>query len=585
MTANYPTVAHVVATLKATHQPGDLYRGQTRDYPVMIPSFFRPLATDLTVAADVAAIDETALDRRLESRQQRVRFDVMNQLIEDFGTGLGNVIAQQYGVSSEALDLTDNIDIAAWFATRTYPSYNHEAGPGTGVIYRFRGLTSDGLDAEFSLADLAYHFEAGQSDVGYYDFFIPKEKMGWVLDRERWWWVQPPTSLTVWTARFVTDWPLLRRALALDGDAFPSSKAVYLPPYVRSFRWDLTRFASQAAGMIRPRIFWSADTPSRYDIAKDPADAEAIRLRTRVEPPFTLRDNPKGKWPLVIPSSAVKRHIIGVENLRSHPACEAFLFDHSDTRVTGFYRRVLWPEPADDPLYGRLWQLGIAVLSKPLGFASMPAVDDPEQGIFDRGYRLLNERQTRDARDDADLNRGQLEDATENRTYGPPRAIDCLYQATPLLQSGDINGATRAAIAGLRLEAQNPDLLLALYQCFTKREKTRWASRALDKALLAAPTHSWLLYSKAMELTRLGEVSEATRLLEIALENFDEATYKTNEFYLLELRAVLAWVQWDIPKLDEITDKLRNRGYSAYGILPQVEWLIARFPKLQPPER
>ena len=43
----------------------------------------------------------------------------------------------------------------------------------------------------------------------------------------------------------------------------------------------------------------------------------------------------------------------------------------------------------------------------------MPAVDDFEAGLLDRGYRVRGERKTRDARDFDDLNRGLWEDARE----------------------------------------------------------------------------------------------------------------------------------------------------------------------------
>lgn len=574
-------IHELIEFLKATHQDGDLYRGQNRDYPAMVPSFFRPFAKDLATSSPIVEIDEDLFQSRWrDDRRTSLRFDIMNQLIGDFGVGLGNIIAQQYGVSSEALDVTDNISVAAYFATREYPSYTHISSSGVGVIYRFRNLESDGLPRSYRLSELTGHFEAGMSSIGYYDFLVHKSAMATVFDRDQWWGLQPSTEGEVWTTRFVSDWPSLHAAVIAANQELPMGKAVYLSPYPRMFSWKLTRFFTQSGGLIRPRLHWKADTPSRFELAKNPRQAEEVRMRGMIGPRFYSADDESGKWPLVIPSAAIKRRILGVENLRVNPACEAYFFKHSEKRVTGFYRRELWPEPADDPLYSALWQLALAKLMESYGWVEIPAIDDPESGILDRGYRLAGEARTRDARHDDDLRRGQLEDANENRTYGAPRAVDCLYQITPLLFSNDVVDAMHAAVDGLRIEPENTDLLLGLAECFGRRRKPRWEIQTIEKALQYAPSHPWLLYKKAMHLTRGGEFDQAVCLIDRAIELYDPITCKYDDFFFLELRGVLACAMGDRDKLGQVVDKIESKGFSATEIMSQVNWLWERFPEL-----
>lgn len=581
---NHKNIGELTDWLKSTHVVGDLYRGQQRDYPVMLPSFFRSLAVDLRLRGSIAPIDEQRFHDRTDQRFWS-KFRCMNTLIGDLGIGLGNIVAQQYGLSSEAIDVTESIDVAAYFATRQYPAYSHVPGPGMGVIYRFRGVSSDGLASTYDLSNLSGHFEAGMSEHGYFDFFVRLDEMERVFERDRWWEHQPPREAAeAWTPRFVTSWSQLSSALMRAGGGFPTRNVEYRPPYERQFDWRLTRFESQSGGLIRPRLYWHSSTPSQFEVASTPEEAYEIRMRHVVGPPFQAGAHGL-KWPLVIPSAAIKRGMVGVENIREHPGCEAHLFEHSEQRVTGFYRRLLWPEPSEDPLFGKLWQLGLSVIN-PHWDPAMPGVDDPEQGVLDRGYILANEAVATNGRDDRDLRRGQLEDALENRQHGPARAIDHAYQASVILTEGDPRAVVSIAIAGLRIDSSNVDLLLALYEAFSRVGKPRWAHRVLDRGLAIAPEHSWLLYKKAMELTRESQIEPAIELIDRAIANYDETKIRTPDFHLLELRAVLAYCQWDTARAESILRQLRARGFTTFTVMPQVQWLWKQFPQLQnPPQR
>jgi len=61
-----------------------------------------------------------------------------------FGYVLGSTLAQQYGLSSEALDVTTDLNVAVFYATHAFPTYalasaeiGEAGGSRTGVIYRF----------------------------------------------------------------------------------------------------------------------------------------------------------------------------------------------------------------------------------------------------------------------------------------------------------------------------------------------------------------------------------------------------------------------------------------------------------------
>jgi hypothetical protein len=125
--------------LRADEPEKYLFRGQTRHYPTLVPSMFRSLIVPGTENLPVLGVDGEEYAERLEERD-KIRLRLLGGLIGRFGKSVGNIIAQQYGISSEAIDVTSDPDVAAFFATRRYPEYQHFNGYGdgsVGVIYRF----------------------------------------------------------------------------------------------------------------------------------------------------------------------------------------------------------------------------------------------------------------------------------------------------------------------------------------------------------------------------------------------------------------------------------------------------------------
>ncbi len=74
-----------------------------------------------------------------EAIQFRRRIDTSEELRHAFGYILAQILAQQAGLWSEGLDVTRNLDVAAFFATHDLVDGRYvPQTKGTGVIYRFR---------------------------------------------------------------------------------------------------------------------------------------------------------------------------------------------------------------------------------------------------------------------------------------------------------------------------------------------------------------------------------------------------------------------------------------------------------------
>lgn len=145
-TLDLPDFKSVLQRLRDEHGPGFLYRGQTSfwDGP-LVPSLYR------------AQLDENAINnfdrakrlRGVGSRFHQVklsppssdlaqRIEVITYLNHIFGYPMGQILAQQYGVHSEGLDVTSSVEVAAVFSKYSLSKNAYLDGSSTpGVIYRF----------------------------------------------------------------------------------------------------------------------------------------------------------------------------------------------------------------------------------------------------------------------------------------------------------------------------------------------------------------------------------------------------------------------------------------------------------------
>lgn len=133
--------------LKKNHKDCYVYRGQTTDYDTLLPSFYRNKLKSFRLESSNNSLNIIQQRNRFnyfihynpanDSKRNKAKRITMNQLMENFGKSLGNVLAQQYGINSECLDITSDPNVAAFFATHQYPHYlNAVESDNLGVIYR-----------------------------------------------------------------------------------------------------------------------------------------------------------------------------------------------------------------------------------------------------------------------------------------------------------------------------------------------------------------------------------------------------------------------------------------------------------------
>ncbi len=77
-----PDVLTLLEHLERDHREGDLYRGQTREYPALIPSACRRAIIRGSDAERIVRLDSERFEEALRaSRRDDVRFELLNRLI------------------------------------------------------------------------------------------------------------------------------------------------------------------------------------------------------------------------------------------------------------------------------------------------------------------------------------------------------------------------------------------------------------------------------------------------------------------------------------------------------------------------
>lgn len=155
---NHPNTipfSELLIKLKKEHKPEYVYRGQTKEWPgPLVPSMFRPFVPDgesFSYSGDdrlrqygTAFIEELSMPEILTHNDEQAifqlqkRINVGKELRILFGYPFCQIFSQQAGLSSEGLDVTSDIDIAAFFATHDLINKVYTPSiSGEGIIYRF----------------------------------------------------------------------------------------------------------------------------------------------------------------------------------------------------------------------------------------------------------------------------------------------------------------------------------------------------------------------------------------------------------------------------------------------------------------
>lgn len=555
-----PSVHALLDHLRSQHCDGDVYRGQTEERPTLIPSMHRKGAVSNEAGQKIVSVDQDRIYASLQGPRHGIRQMLLAEMIRHLGVALGNIIAQQYGLTSECVDVTEDPRVAAFFATRRWPTYAHEPGPGIGVVYRFRGAGTPAQGDTLTHLLLDGWFEMGEWEGKYFETLVHRSDYDQeALDRDKWLGLTPPRRAVVSTLPLRMRWSQVHGLAGSDD----SKAAGTLWRYVSKYEHRLTRTSRQRGGFIRPRFHWESDIPSRHGL-HPPAPNRFAPCIFEAIPGFN-REAPR-----VMPSSAIKVRLVGVENLLLRDDCEAFYFRHGTGRVTGFYRRDLWPDPSEDPLFSLLWSKSNLMMSFVPDFRAVEA-DDPDDGILDRGYRVDGERQTMHAHGLDDVTLGQLEDAQENIAHGNATAKDWTYLSGAMFHLGQMRRALAATIKAVRLDPDGVEANRSLAGALWNLNKSRWARRILLRLEALSPSHPDVQFDLAAQDLQCGDCVPALKRLKAVFKVLNPAEHGTSRLEFLELLVECAEAADDRPTAAVVRRALERHHRHGGAVVDVVE--------------
>jgi hypothetical protein len=356
------SIGELLAFLEADSPERYLFRGQDSDYDYLIPSRFRRGAVEkLPREGWVRVSNDTANDAM--SLRQNVQAKVRSALMQRLGKGIGNIVAQQYGLGSETVDLTESPRAAAFFATRSYPTYDHfpgSQGRRLGVIYRIpkrQGPSSlESLDATMLSMGL-------------------KNPVGGVI-----WFGTRVAIPALVNDGDVESLQMLQSYFAEHGgaraDLFTMNVRINhatLEEFYLTMRLDgvdvragleRSRWGRQTGGLFFPIIWHRCFIPARFD----------------------TRPGPSADRVLATPPLIAIRDIVAVNDMCTAAGFETFYFRHGPERLDGLTREYLWPGPDEDPLLAYVERVCRDVAADYID-TTCADLYDPLTGLIDRGYQ------------------------------------------------------------------------------------------------------------------------------------------------------------------------------------------------------
>jgi hypothetical protein len=350
--------------LEAQHHPAHIYRGQNRYHEPCVPSALRPFA--LTPHADgwvpLASIRDKPGAGIVYERE---RYEIKDLLARTFDRGITNLLAQQYGLTSDMFDVSASLGIAAFFATRQWPSFEpfvpQAGGDRLGVIYRMRCSAPPPDSDSFSSAmeNVYLLLETGQKlffeNIKNFqpaaEALLGDDGLRSVLSSEF------PEGFSVVDLLKMPFYchPMTIRNVVLVGvgKTFMTLEELF----------DSSRTAQQAGGVVSP--------PLRYQGAV----ANSLQATTW---------NDSSHWLRAHPDKAIKSGVTAVFDLNRNPKFEKFFFRHDPAKAVAIDNLdQLWPPPEKDALFDMM--IG-AVRGFFLDFRNVVGFD--ALTVLDRGYKL-----------------------------------------------------------------------------------------------------------------------------------------------------------------------------------------------------
>lgn len=272
-----PSIDELVAQLEGEHDAQFVYRGQSRDYGVLLPSGLRGAEKSID-GGEIKLDRRTLVACRTVRAAEQARF--RQGMARQFGAGIGHLLAQQYGLGSDVIDITSSPRIAAFFATRRWPTCSHIAEPQDepGIIYRWRKpeppRTPVELKADTFLGSVTRVSVEGDTPVRAIVEFPEQDTAEHVLARD---------AQDAW-ALFPSMISTYQEILATMTDHLEKSGGEYTAGWAFQGLPE-SRWAAQAGGFLRPatvyRAYLGPPPDGGFKIIEDPALSE-LRLDRRV---------------------------------------------------------------------------------------------------------------------------------------------------------------------------------------------------------------------------------------------------------------------------------------------------------------
>jgi hypothetical protein len=328
------SITALIQYLEQEHQSNYVYRGQTKDYGTMVPSVFR--GQQLRKGANFLLLQENNLNSRLAT----VRATIIYVIVEKYGNVVGNYLAQQYCALSGCIDVTSKLEVAAFFATMSFPHYvgSIAGADEPGVIYRFNkdlfdhNIQPSGVkDDPFSISAKKGGYEVYTNKMLLENHFVKAYSADDLPD-------QVPGKYYTLESN-ITTFNDVKPFLDEIEEKNSLLKGIDLSQLPLLFK----RAFAQYGGMIQPRYLCAGDT---------------------------LED----------PSPDHFNNMIGFEDIYSKYGMSAFYFRHNGAEPA-YQRKDLWPGMWDDGTFATL----CLILNKAKGRLGLED-DIRMQDIIDIGY-------------------------------------------------------------------------------------------------------------------------------------------------------------------------------------------------------
>ena len=351
--------------LQSIHSDDIVYRGQEKDYNTLLPSFYRKKISrfkfDQARNQIIFQADRynyfLEYDVSKDTQQNIAKRVTMNRLMGEFGKSFGNVIAQQYGINSECLDVTSDLNVAAFFATHSWPHYDSVIDSSDlGVIYRIpcmrgsvdRGIQHAGTELTLSAVFLSSDSRPIPLLFSCFKYQCTKDE----FDN-----LEQTHNLVL---QQTISKPLLCNTFNLE-DIVCTCFAERYPQLDIASLYSNTRISRQKAGFFIPSFVFKSYVPSKLKVVD-------IRNTKAYSPSFAIHDAK-----------------VAIEDILAYPGIERYYFHHDVNISSQYSREYLWPAREEDNLFDILYRWCSDGCRNYLNKLNIE-IDDKENGVIDRGY-------------------------------------------------------------------------------------------------------------------------------------------------------------------------------------------------------